>query len=147
MRESTLRDLAAHRVKVVTFPPHTITIFQCFDLRRFGILKKRINYKLPFDGDDSMAMFIKRIFHNMKQTLVEDNVRSAFIQIEVRCNIDIVPYCLIFGESTLRESPGVFTLWRRDYPLGQPSVRSRNKRFGWVNQGMRDNWIESKSGI
>jgi hypothetical protein len=62
----------------------------------------------------------------MKQTLVEENVRSAFIRIGVRYNLDVVPYGLVFNESTLRESPGFLTLWRRDYVLGQLSVRPRN---------------------
>jgi hypothetical protein len=62
IQESTLRNLAAGRAKVVTFPPHTTNIFQGLDLILFGILKKRINYKLPLDSDDSMALFIKRIF-------------------------------------------------------------------------------------
>jgi hypothetical protein len=66
MRESTLRDRAAQRVKVVHFPPHTTNIFQCLDVSLFDFLKKRINYKLPLDSDDSTAMFIKRIFHEMK---------------------------------------------------------------------------------
>jgi hypothetical protein len=57
-------------------------------------------------------MFIQRIFHNVKQTLVEDNVRSAFIQIGTRYNLDIVHHRLKFNQSTLRESPGFFTLWR-----------------------------------
>jgi hypothetical protein len=69
---------------IITFPPHTTNIFQCLGLSLFGVLKKRINYKLPLDSDDSTGMFMKRIFHNMKQTLLEDNVRSVFIQIGVR---------------------------------------------------------------
>jgi hypothetical protein len=141
IRESTFRDIAAHRVKVVTLPPHTRNIFQCLDLSLFDILKKRINYKLPLDSDDSTAMFIKCIFHNMKQTLVEDNLRSTFTQIGVRYNID-APYRLIFDESILRDSPGFISLWRRDYTLGKLSVRRWNARFGWVSQGMRDNWVE-----
>jgi hypothetical protein len=74
MRESTLRDFAALRVKMAAFPNHNANIFQCLDLSLFGILKKRIDYRLPLDRNDSMAMFIKCIFHNMKQTLFEDNV-------------------------------------------------------------------------
>jgi hypothetical protein len=87
-------------------------------------------------------MFMKRIFHNMKQTLVEDNVRSAFFQIGVWYNINLGPYRFIFDESTLRESQCSSHHWRSDYPPGQLSVTRRNARFGWVNQGMRDNWIE-----
>jgi hypothetical protein len=36
--------------------------------------------------------------------LVADNVRSAFVQIGVSYNINVVPYRLIFNESTLRQS-------------------------------------------
>jgi hypothetical protein len=71
----TLRSLGDHLVKVVTFPPHTSQIFQCLDLSLFGNLKKRMNSKLPLETDETRAGFIKRIFHAMKQTLVEDNVR------------------------------------------------------------------------
>jgi hypothetical protein len=69
----------------------------------FGILKKRINSRLALDSDDSAARFIKRIFHNMKQALVEENVRNAFIQIGVRHNMDVVPYRLIFDEPQLQQ--------------------------------------------
>jgi hypothetical protein len=41
-----------------------------------------MNFKFRLESDDSTAVFIRRIFHKMKQTLVEDNVRTAFIQIE-----------------------------------------------------------------
>jgi hypothetical protein len=99
-------------------------------------------YKLPMNGDDSTTAFIRRISHNMKQTLVADNVRSAFVQIGVSYDIDVVPYRLIFDESTLRQTQGFLTLWHRDYPLEQLSTRRRSARFGWVNREMRNNWIE-----
>jgi hypothetical protein len=76
-----LQTLADHRVKVTTFPPQTIHIFQCLDLSLFGSFKKKTNDKLPLESDEHTAGFIKRIFHLMKQTLVEDNVRSAFMQL------------------------------------------------------------------
>jgi hypothetical protein len=31
MHDDTLQELAAHRVKIVTLPPHTRNIFQCLD--------------------------------------------------------------------------------------------------------------------
>jgi hypothetical protein len=66
--------LVDHRVKVLTFPPHTTHIFQSLDLSLFGNFKKRMNYRLPLETDETTAGFIKRLFHMMKQTLVEDNV-------------------------------------------------------------------------
>jgi hypothetical protein len=66
------------------------------------------------NSDDSTAPFIRRIFHNMKQTPVADNVWSAFVQIGVSYNIDVAPCRLIFDESTLRQSQGFLTLWHLD---------------------------------
>jgi hypothetical protein len=69
-----LQMLAGHRVKVITFPPHTTHIFQYLDLNLFGNFKKKMNYKLPVESNHHTAGFIKRIFHLMKQTLVEVDV-------------------------------------------------------------------------
>jgi hypothetical protein len=104
MHDDTLQELDAHRVKVVTFPLHTTNIFPSLDFSLFNVFKKRMAYKLSMDSDDSTKAFILRIFHNVKQTLVADNVRSAFVQIGVSYNIDVVPYRLIFDESPLRQS-------------------------------------------
>jgi hypothetical protein len=81
IRAETLQTLADHRVKVITFPLHTIHIFQCLDLSLLGNFKKKKNYKLPLASDEHIARFIKCIFHLTKQTLTEDNVRSAFRQL------------------------------------------------------------------
>jgi hypothetical protein len=60
-----------------------------------------MNFKLPLENNDSTTVFIRCIFHNIKQILVEDNVWSVFRQIGVRYNIGVVPYRLIFDESML----------------------------------------------
>jgi hypothetical protein len=94
------------------------------------------------NNDDSNKAFIRRIFHNTKQAFAADNERSAFVQIGVSSYIDAVLYCLIFDESTHRQSQGFLTLWHSDYPLEHLSIRRRSARFGWVNREMRNNWIE-----
>jgi hypothetical protein len=50
-----------------------------------------MNFKLPFQNGETTADFIKPVFHLMKQTLVEDNVRSAFMQLGLRHDIDTSP--------------------------------------------------------
>jgi hypothetical protein len=105
MEGDILPTLAQHRVKTVTFPPHRTNIFQCLDLSLFGILKKKMNCK-PFRSDDSVAALVKRIFHNLKQTLLQYRVRSAFVHIGIQYIIDAERYLLIFDEFALRESPG-----------------------------------------
>jgi hypothetical protein len=99
LREDILQTLADYHVKVVTFPPHTTSIFQFLDLSLFSVLKKKMNYRFPLGSNDSVVAFIRRIFHNLKQTLPPDIVRSAFVHIGVEYTIDAEPYLLIFDES------------------------------------------------
>jgi hypothetical protein len=102
VRSDTLQALANHRVKVITFPPHTSHIFQSLDVSLFGNFKRRMNDRLPLETDETTAGFIRRIFHMMKQTLVETNVRSAFRLAGLRYDIDRNPYVLLFDENVLR---------------------------------------------
>jgi hypothetical protein len=125
---------------VITFPPHTTHIFQSLDLSLVGVFKKKINYRLPLGDDETAAAFIKRIFPNMKQTPVEDNVRGAFMQLALSYDTAAIPYLLVFDENVLRQSPGFLTLWNRDCPLEDLSERRRNATFGWINKLMRVGW-------
>jgi transposase len=128
-----LQMLADHRVKVITLPPHTSHIFQSL----FGNLKKKMNYNLPLDSDETTAGFIKRICQTMQQTVVEDNVQSSFMQIGLHSDVETSPYLLSFDEDVLRQSSDFSSIWQRDYPLEQFSPRRQNVPFGWVNQTMR----------
>jgi hypothetical protein len=60
-----------------------------------------MNYRLPLETDETTAGFIRRIFHMMKQTLVETNVRSAFRLAGLRYDIDRNRYILLFDENML----------------------------------------------
>jgi hypothetical protein len=133
VRRETLQMLADHQVKVITFPPQTSHIFYGLGLSLFGNFKKKTNYKLPLDSAETTAGFIKRIFPMMKQTLVPDNERNAFMQLALRYDIDPNPYILLFDEHVL-------TLWERDSPLKRLSQIRRNAIFGWVNKTMRPDW-------
>jgi hypothetical protein len=141
-REDILQTLADYHVKVVTFPPHMTNFFQCLDLSLFSVLKKKMNSQLPLGSDDSVVAFIRRIFHDPKQTLTPDIVRSAFVHIGVEYDIDAEPCLLIFDESVLRQSSGFLAIWQCDYPLEQLSPRRQRARFGWVNQDKRIEWNE-----
>jgi hypothetical protein len=92
------------------------------------------------DSDETTARLIKRIFHTMKQTLVENNMRSSFMHIWLRSNIETSPYLLCFDEDVLRQSSSFTSLWSRDYPREQLSRRRQNAPFGWINQIMCAEW-------
>jgi hypothetical protein len=47
------------RVRVITFAPHTTQISQVLDVPVFGVLKRRLGYKLPCeDGNVSIKFFL-----------------------------------------------------------------------------------------
>jgi hypothetical protein len=136
----TLQTLADYRVEAITFPPHIIHIFQCFDLNLFENFKKKMNYKLPLEIDEHTAGSIKRIFHLMKQISMEDNARSTFLQLSLQYHTGATLYLLHFDEGVLRESPEFTSLWESDYPAEKLSYRRRNSPFGWVNRIVRPEW-------
>jgi hypothetical protein len=67
-------------------------------------------------------------------------VRSAFVQTGVRYNIDVVPYHLIFDESTLREGPG--SSYFGDATILWGSYRSDVGMRDLSQPRMRDNVVE-----
>ena len=132
-RPSVLLHLKEHNVKVITFPPHTTQIFQVLDLSLFGVLKRKTQYKLPLSNDNSTVKFIQKIFHSLKQTLIEDNVRNAFKMLGFEYDVSHTPYTLLFREEKLHGSRGFREIWEADYPLDQLSKRRREPRYGWIN--------------
>jgi hypothetical protein len=66
--------LAEARVRVITFAPHTTQICQVIDVTRFGVLKRRLGYKLPFEDEKETVKFIMKVYHDFKQTMVESNI-------------------------------------------------------------------------
>jgi hypothetical protein len=59
VRSDTLQMLADHRVKVRTFPLHTIHVLPSLDLSLFGNFRKRMNYRLPLETAETTACFIQ----------------------------------------------------------------------------------------
>jgi hypothetical protein len=66
--------LTEARARVINFAPHTTQIFQVLDVTLFGVLKRRLGYKLTFEDEKETVKFIMKVYHNFKQTLVESNI-------------------------------------------------------------------------
>jgi hypothetical protein len=66
--------LTEARVRVITFAPHTTQIFQVLAVTLFGVLKRRLGYKLPFEDEKETVRFIMKVYHDFKQTMVESNI-------------------------------------------------------------------------
>jgi hypothetical protein len=129
-----LNLLRQERVRVITWPPHTTQIFQELDTSLFGVLKRKGQYKLPFDDDQPTATFLLNTYRTFRQTMVEANIWGAFHQAGFEFEVGAEPYRLRFDEEKLRASPGFRGIWSLDFPLEKLSVRRQNARFGWINK-------------
>jgi hypothetical protein len=134
-RPEVLKALREHNVKVITFPPHTTQVFQTLDLSLFGVLKRKLQYKLPLGNDDQVLGFIQRVFHSLRQAFVPDNIRNAFRMLGFVFSIAESPYTLLLREEKLRGSEAFREIWDADYPVDRLSKRRRESRYGWINQG------------
>jgi hypothetical protein len=65
--------LTEARVGVINFAPHTTQIFQVLDVTLFGVLKRRLGYKLPFAEEKQTVRFILKVYHDFKQTMGVSN--------------------------------------------------------------------------
>jgi hypothetical protein len=65
--------LTEARVRVITFAPHITQIFQALDVTLFGVLKRHLGSKFPFEDEKETVKFIMKVYHDLKQTIVELN--------------------------------------------------------------------------
>jgi hypothetical protein len=93
-------------VCVITFAPYTTQIFQILDVTVFGVLKRRLGYKFPFEDEKETVKFIMKVYHDFKQTMVEPNIWGAFraIGFEFEFDTEAQPYRLLLNERKQRES-------------------------------------------
>jgi hypothetical protein len=70
--------LTEARVRVITFAPHTTQIFHILDVTLFGVLKRRLGHRLPFEDEKENVKFIMKVYRNFKQTMVEPCTLKAF---------------------------------------------------------------------
>jgi hypothetical protein len=128
MQKNAFQTLAARLVQIFTFQAHTINTFQCLDRRLFALLKKKSDGELLLGSDDSAVVFIRRVFHSMKKTLMSENARSALVRIRFRYSMDVNPYFRIFCAFVLPGSQWCLTFWGSDSRPQKMSPQSRNAK-------------------
>jgi hypothetical protein len=127
----TLRE---HDIKGITFPPHTIQIFQAVNMSLFGLSKRKLHHQLPLENSGPTLTFIQKAFHSLKQIFVLNNVRNAFEMLELEFNPAKSPFTLLLREEKLRASQRFRENWDADSPMDQISKRHREARSDWINQ-------------
>jgi hypothetical protein len=70
--------LTERRVGIIRFAPHTIQIFQVFDVTLFAVLKWHARCDLPFGDEEVTDKFLMKAYSEFKQRTVDFNIRRAF---------------------------------------------------------------------
>jgi hypothetical protein len=124
------------RVRVITFAPHPTQSFQVLDVTLFGVLKRRLGYKFPFEDEKETVKLIMKVYRDFKETMVEPNIWGALraIGFEFEFDTEAEPHRLLFNEEKLRQIAGFREVWSIDLLLDKLSSRRQNIRFGWINK-------------
>jgi hypothetical protein len=82
VKEEALNLLRDARARVITWTPHATHIFQKLDLRLFEVLKRREQYALPFEDDQTTTSFLLRIDRMLRRTMFEPNIWGTFHELD-----------------------------------------------------------------
>jgi hypothetical protein len=134
-KPEVLTILKEHSVKGIPFPRPTTRRFHALDLSPFGVLQRKLQYRLPLGDDERTFGVIQKAFHSVKQTFLPDNVRNAFEMLRFKFNIAKSPDTLLLREEKLRGSPGFQEMRDVDGALDQLSKRLGEATSGWSNDG------------
>jgi hypothetical protein len=144
MPEAIFQRLSAHHMKIFIPKLDTTTVVQCNGWSRFALVKKELYCELPRDSDGSGGGFIRRIFSNLRETVVPHTARAGFVYILLRYGIHLDLYLQIFNECGLPGSERLFAVWRSDHPVQELSARRWSARFELTNREKRMNWTKEK---
>jgi hypothetical protein len=117
------------RVRIITWPSHTTHVFQELDLCLFGVLKRRGQYILPFDDDQTTADFFFKIYCTLRQTMTEPSIWGAFQEAGFEFDTSTEPYCLVLDEEKCQNTGECQEIWSRDFPLENLSTFLNLKLF------------------
>jgi hypothetical protein len=104
--EDILNLLRDSRVRIITWAPQTTHLFQQLDICLFGILKRKEQYPLPFDNDETTSDFLQNIYQTFRQTMIEPNIWGVSPEAGFEFDTGAEPYRLVFHEEKLRKTPG-----------------------------------------
>jgi hypothetical protein len=96
--EDILNLLRDARVRIITWAHHTTHLFQQLDICPFRILKRKKQYTLPFDNDETTSDFLLNIYRTFRQTMIEPNICGTFHEAGFEFDTGAEPYRLVFHE-------------------------------------------------
>jgi hypothetical protein len=100
--DDAIAILIRERVRIITFAPHVIHMFQMFDVKLFGALEKHATSFETLDEESQAAAFFLKVYRDFKQMMVEVNIWGAFAAIGFIHDIYQIPYGPLFDKEKFR---------------------------------------------
>jgi hypothetical protein len=104
--ERILRVLGENNVIALTFPAHTINLFQALDLVFFGSLKHLTVTATGELGDDSVNNHLTKLIQAYEQTVTSRTIRGSFHRAGMTADTITRSYKIVVDEVIMRESAG-----------------------------------------
>jgi hypothetical protein len=92
--------LTEARVRIITFAPYTTQIFQVLDMILFGCSQRASEIRIALGDEKVAAKWIMKVYHNVKQALVEFNREHAFQELRFKFDTETELYRLLFNEKS-----------------------------------------------
>jgi hypothetical protein len=132
--EDILKELSAHGILLLTYPPHSSHVFQVLDVLLFGNLKSAKKY-LPRDTSASPIVdHVLRVFRAYEQVTTSTTVRASWQKAGFGFVRRDGTYYLWVDEAKIRGSPEFSEIWNIDYPEEALPMRRRQQKWGWLNE-------------
>jgi hypothetical protein len=131
LTEHILGLLSPHKIKILTFPPHSSGTFQMLDLVFFGVFKKCLakDGSIPVMADHAM-----RMFKACEAARASSAVRACFARAGfVYHKVPDGGYILGFDEGMMRDSAEFREVWKINFPLESLTARRRATQRGFLN--------------
>jgi hypothetical protein len=111
--------LTEARVHVITFAPHTSQIFPVLAVALFRVLERRPRYGLPFEDEKETVKFIIKVYHDLKQAIMEPNIQEAFkaIEFEFELNTEAERCRLLFNKDEMPRRLPFLSDYQLHFPI------------------------------
>jgi hypothetical protein len=112
--ERILRIFGENNIIALTFPDHTMNLFQALDFIFFGSFKHLKATAASEFGDDSLNDQLTKLIQAYEQMAMSSTISRSFRRAGMIKDTTTRSYRIMVDEVTMRESPGLEVVWERN---------------------------------
>jgi hypothetical protein len=109
--------LVEKNIIAITFPAHTMNLFQALDLVLLSVLQKLKATAIGEFDDDSVSPQVTKLVQAYEQTATSSTIKGSFQKAGMDLDVTTQPFRIRIVGQTLRENPGFREVWDRSVPF------------------------------